>query len=304
MKCFNNPDQAKPGLWFDSALTTHVPSWALIEDIQYLKKAVEEEDWQSVCTTIECLEDVLDQHTYSPDVQISSSSVVLGGVKPGVVMLADGKDLPCERGIPIGNALACGCIQCSFCDRYPTCFDEETKQPINGLVKPKDCSSVRFDPETYARKIFDRYGEDVSERPFGPCELVCLLGSPNDDSSVFARFMLFDRYSIKVCGSTANAASTAKPWHQIAIRTVSKDKPFIGIAVKDGEDSITPSDVTLNRISLSNVRSSKQLEAIYYETKVAEQACEIIKDVFITRWDETIRRLAELLHKDSSRQTQ
>ena len=77
-----------------------------------------------------------------PDLEIvpSASSLIAISMETGVIVGADGKDIPCRAGFPISYALSGACCQCyEECPHYEECFggaDEEI--PRYGRIFPMD----------------------------------------------------------------------------------------------------------------------------------------------------------------------
>ena len=148
-------EPAANGYQFRADIVTIVPTACLVEAIQALSRALNkaaDADYaeyaesilrDEVKTTIDCLANDIEQFTVvPPDLEIvpSASSLIAMSMETGVIVGADGKDIPCRAGFPISYALGGACCQCyEECPHYEECFggaDEEI--PRYGRISPMD----------------------------------------------------------------------------------------------------------------------------------------------------------------------
>lgn len=117
----------------NDSIVTHVPASCLVEDYQSLLRACQNEDWDAVCTVMECLAEVIDRYTEVPEalrIVPSPSSAIAMSCKSGIILGADGADLRCAAGKPVSKALLGGVCQCTG-----HCMDAHGCTPENGRIK-------------------------------------------------------------------------------------------------------------------------------------------------------------------------
>ena len=285
----NKPDDYKPGLYFDQAITTQFPTWALIDDIQALRRGLAEDDWSFISSTIECMEDTLEKHTFQPaenSLELSGSSVVLGGVKPGIVHLADGQDLPCKAGQPVGSILSGGCRQCD-CPRYDECFDEELDDPFDGIIQPYGCDMLRPDDDQYMKQLVETYGEDIEKTPIKMFTITCLRHHCDSSRSLFVCLRLFDRYILQVRVFTDG-------FYQIYGRVQNDpNRPSIMLDIREDPKTGLPVKVCVEKVNVDGIDCIDDLDRLRYEYLKAEEACRLIQTCLIDHWEETWKYLFE-----------
>lgn len=129
---------------FGKGFVTHVPTWALIEDVQALRRALTcttsvEDLHEQVYITIECLEDLIARHTEAPDYakfMPSGSTLIAPSIQDGILMQSNGEDIPCRAGRPISEAMSGGVSQCTeACPHYQDCF-HLNGEPWYGRILP------------------------------------------------------------------------------------------------------------------------------------------------------------------------
>ena len=149
------PKTTRNGYQFRADIVTIVPTACLVEDIQALSRALNKADdadcaedaefilKDEVKTTIDCLASNIEQFTVvPPDLEMvpSGSSLVAMAMENGIIVGADGKDIPCRAGFPISYALGGACCQCDEeCPHYEECFGVAVEEiPRYGRIFPMD----------------------------------------------------------------------------------------------------------------------------------------------------------------------
>lgn len=117
-------------------IKTHAPTWALIEDYQRLKLALQSDDYEelreNVNVTLDCLAELIENNTEIPDglqIRPSPSTVILADYC-GIVT-SGGQDVLCAAKQPVSNAMSGGCWQCS--EECPYYVNREC-EPENGRI--------------------------------------------------------------------------------------------------------------------------------------------------------------------------
>jgi len=152
---------------FRADITTTVPTWALIEDVQKLRKALMAahfSDYNSVMalkeevkTTIECLECSIENDTSVPEglaIEPSSSSLIAPDTAEGIIVRFGGSDIECAAGKPISHAMAGGVCQCDdSCPHFKECFTEDG-MPRYGAIMPMQMNgAVDWDGDTIVKYL-------------------------------------------------------------------------------------------------------------------------------------------------------
>jgi len=152
---------------FRTDITTTVPTWALIEDVQKLRKALMAahlSDSMSmtalkdeVGTIIECLEYSIANDTSVPEeltVGPSSSSLIAPDVAEGIIVRCGGSDIECAAGKPISHAMAGGVCQCdNSCPHFKECFTEDG-MPRYGAIMPMQMNgAVGYNGDTIVKYL-------------------------------------------------------------------------------------------------------------------------------------------------------